>query len=256
MKKPICIASGAMLFAVAGVANADGHEGESIAYPPMETFTCNYNEGMGPADLDAATDAWNEYMDEQGVGYYFAATLTPYYYGPETFDVGWIGSWTDGNAMGAGTDQWLAEGGELAAGFAEVLTCDSHSNFAVDIIHRPDRPTPDSFVVSFSDCNITEGTSYEDLRAGLVEWSEYQTEMGHDHPTWVLWAVYGGGGAEFDFKLMEGYLNHAELGEGYEMYGTGGMWRKHMETIAGMYECDDARVYNGTTRRRIDSGED
>ncbi len=249
MKKISCIAAGAMLTAISGIAVADGHEGASLAYPPMEAFTCNYNEGMGPADLDAATDAWNEWMDDEDVHNYFAATMTPYYHGAETFDVGWIGSWTDGNAMGEGTDRWLAEGGELAAGFGAAVTCDTHANFAIDTIHGPSGDTPDTFVLTFSDCNITEGTSYEDLRAGLVAWAEYQAENGHDHPAWVLWPVYGGGDAEFDFKLMEGYENHAELGMGYEMYGTGGAWVKHMETVAGMYECDESRVYNGRTRR-------
>ncbi len=256
MKKIISIACGAMLACTAGLAIADGHEGASVAYPPMETFTCSYNEGKGPADMDAATAAWNEYMDERGVEYYFAATVTPYYYGPETFQVGWIGSWSDGNAMGQGTDQWLAEGGEIAAGFAEVVTCDSHSNFVVDMIRAPGEGTPDTFVLTFVDCNMNEGTEYDAMRAAMVEWTGHRAENGHEHPMWLLWPAYGGGGAEFDFKIMNGYRNHSEMGSEYEYMGTGGGWRSRMEIMGDMIECDDARVYNGTTRRKMGGNDD
>jgi hypothetical protein len=84
---------------------------------------------MGPADLDAATAKWNAWADERGVNDYSAWTLTKFYSGPEQeFDVIWLGVSPTAKALGAGQDDYLANGTEIEAGFAKVLTCDAHWN--------------------------------------------------------------------------------------------------------------------------------
>lgn len=45
-------------------------------------------------------------MDDQGVGDYGAVVMTPYYYGDDTFELGWLGFWTSQEAMGAGLDNY------------------------------------------------------------------------------------------------------------------------------------------------------
>ncbi len=62
--------------------------------------------------------------------------------------------------------------------------------------------------------------------------------------------AFGGGGAEFDFKIVEGYDNHTEVGKMYDMYGTGDDFAKHGELLGSLVECNESRVYNGTVRRR------
>ena len=62
-------------------AFADNHEQEARRFIPVETYTCNYRAGKGPADLDQVIGNWNKWMDDNGAEDYFAMTLTPHYYG-------------------------------------------------------------------------------------------------------------------------------------------------------------------------------
>lgn len=39
-------------------------------------------------------------------------------------------------------------------------------------------------------------------------WSAYQTERGYSNGTWMMFPAFGGGGAEFDFKIVEGDDKH------------------------------------------------
>ncbi|MDJ0792854.1 MAG: hypothetical protein QNI98_01335 [Woeseiaceae bacterium] len=58
MKRLQCVLALAGLIAPFGTAFADSHEGdaeEANVASPMEMYACTYNEGKGPADLDAAT---------------------------------------------------------------------------------------------------------------------------------------------------------------------------------------------------------
>lgn len=38
-----------------------------------------------------------------------------------------MGAYTDGNAMGAGTDTWLRDGGDIAEAFDKVADCASRT---------------------------------------------------------------------------------------------------------------------------------
>jgi len=248
---PIAALAAAAAFVSGAVFAQD--EQELPEFAPVETFTCNYKEGMDSGDVDAAVDAWNEWMDKDGGNTYWAATVTPFYYGSETFDIGWIGAWTDGASMGSGTDKWLSEGGEYAAKFAAALDCESHSGFASSKIKEsPDEDEVDSFVLTFTDCNIAESDEEIDLFGAFKAWSAYATERGYKNSAWVLFPAYGGGDAEFDFKIVNAYDNHAEVGHDWDLYAAGD-YRKHTELTAAAYECDEARMYNATIRRRIDS---
>ena len=72
-------------------AYADNHETEARRYVPVETFTCNYRAGMGPADLDKVIENWNEWMDDNGREDYFAVTLTPHYTARmPSMSAGWV----------------------------------------------------------------------------------------------------------------------------------------------------------------------
>ena len=235
-----------------GVALAQDEQAPQLMVAPIETFTCNYVDGKGPADLDGVIDDWNKWSDKKKLNQYFAMTMTPQYFGANyRFDVGWLGAWTDGAAMGRETDVWTSEGADVAAKFASVVDCDTHSNFASVQLKSPgEGPAPDKLVVTFSDCNIMEGVEFDDLMAALNEWSAYQEEKGYGNGAWILFPVYGGGGAEFDFKLVDGYDSYAELGADYDRYGNGGDYVKFDELLGGKMECDDARVYDGIVRRR------
>ncbi len=225
---------------------------EAQSFTPLETFTCNYNDGKGPADLEVAIDGWNAYMDENDADQYFAMTMTPQYYGEGTFDIGWLGAAPTGELLGQGKDDYMANGGDAAAGFASVLSCDSHGMFAtMQVKEPPERETPNSVVISFSDCNVQEGLEWDDVFSAMDAWAAYQVERGYGNGTWVLFPAYGSGDQDFDFKLVNAYDSHEGLGKDFDLYGTGGDYMKRGEIMGDMLDCDVSRVYDGTVRRLI-----
>jgi hypothetical protein len=225
---------------------------EERSFTPLETFTCNYNDGKGPADLEVVIDGWNAYMDENDADQYFAMTMTPQYYGEGTFDIGWLGAAPTGELFGQGKDGYLANGGETAASFASVLSCDSHGMFAtMQVKEPPERETPNSTVVSFSDCNVQEGHEWDGVFSAMDAWAAYQVEQGYGNGTWVLFPAYGSGDQDYDFKLVNAYDSHAGLGKDFDLYGTGGGYMKRGEIMGDMLDCDVGRVYDGTVRRLI-----
>jgi hypothetical protein len=250
MKKLQIAALAASIVFVSGTAL--GQDDAALpSFSPLETYTCNYNEGMGPDDLDAAVDAWNAFMDKEGDTDYFAATIVPIYFGAETFDFGWLGANSSGTAMGEGNDRWMSKGSEYAAKFAAVADCDTHSGFASTQIKTGDGgPAPDHFVITFSDCAIKDDNP--DLFGAMNAWSAYASERGYKNSAWALFPVYGGGGAEFGFKLVNAYDNFSDLGTDWDLYASGD-YVKHGELTDGAYECDDSRVYAGQTRRQSPS---
>ncbi|MDJ0938562.1 MAG: hypothetical protein QNJ00_02230 [Woeseiaceae bacterium] len=244
--------AGILMLASASLWAQEGEQAPPPQIFPVEIYACTFNEGRGPTDLDMAVEAWNTFMDEQGVEYYFAATMTPHYYGPDTFDFAWLGAWSDAEKMGSGTDMWLAEGGEHAQKFASVATCNVHVNFATMSVRQPPEENPDdNFVLQFQDCNVHEGTSMSDAFAAIGKFTAYQDEMGYAGGTWAMFPAYGDGNADFDMKMVDGFSNHKELGQNYEKFANGGGYQKHGEIVGPVMSCDEARVYNAKTRRRM-----
>lgn len=234
-----------------GSVLADSHEVEPMRFVPVETWTCNYLDGKGPADLDAVIARWSAWMDEHDQQDYFAVTLTPFYFGADTFDVAWLGSWPGGESMGRSMDLWVNEGSAMSAEFFEVLDCDTHSNFAAAELKAPGGPDVDSFLLTFSDCTGPDNPEgWDQLMANLGEWSAYLTENGYHQGNWMMFPVYGGGGAKFDFKWIEGFDNHTQLGQDYQRFSDNADWEKQGELLGGLMDCDEARVYQGTVRRR------
>ena len=252
MKKILIVLAAGSLVIAAGCSNGVAQDEEKVSEPvvPVEIYACNYNEGMGPADLDAATAKWNAWADERGMNDYTAWTLTKFYSGPEQeFDVIWLGVSPTAKALGAAQDDYLANGTEIEAGFAKVLTCDAHGNFAaVEFKAPPEREDPsDNVVISFSDCNIAEGKSFDgDVAPAIRAWAEFRTETGSESGHWVLFPAYGGGGEEFDFKWVVGHQNDEAQGADWDAYNV----ELDVELFDGVLDCDSSRVYNATNRRR------
>jgi len=250
----IALATGSLVIA-AGCSNGVAQDEEKASEPvvPVEIYACNYNEGMGPADLDAVSAKWNAWADGQGLNDYTAWTLMPFYFGEnQDFDFLWLGVSPTAQAMGAAQDDWLANGGEIGAEFQRISTCDGHSNFAaVEFKAPPEREDPsDNIVISFSDCNIAEGKNFDDDVAPAIRaWTEYRTETGSEAGRWVLFPAYGGGGEEFDYKSVTAHQNYEAKGADWDTYSAGG-YKKAGKLFRGVGSCDSSRVYNATNRRR------
>ncbi len=243
-----------------GTILADGHEGgegEPNVAAPVETFACKYNEGKGPADLDKAVDSFNKWADKQGIEDYSAWTLVPYYFSPnQEFDVLWLGASPKAQSLGKIQDAWLATGGKEQEAFADVITCDGHGAFAaLQVKQPPEREDPSQIVVAFSDCNIADGVTFDDLYDPLMEWGKYKGEHGSTAGMWVFFPAFGGGGEEFDFKWVTAHQNLADMGADWDQYSESG-WEKGNALFAGKVDCDSGRAYISTNRRMAKSDDE
>ena len=250
MKKSLVSILIASVFAVLGFSDAVAQDGGPHVVP-VDIFSCKYNEGKGPADLDAAVDAWNAFMDESGNDSYAAWTMTKHYYGPDQdFDFAWLGAWSDGNAMGAGMDNFYNNGGEVAAGFAAVADCNGTGNFA-SIRHRaPAGGTPADSVILFWDCKLADGVSNAMMGEKMKEWSAALDDAGMTQGMFHWFPVFGGGGEpEFDFKSIAVFENHTEFGKMYQAMTNGGLAQTRNAIFGDVVDCDLGRAYNAELRR-------
>jgi hypothetical protein len=260
MKKILTAALSAMmfLFVAGGAAIAQEEESDDTRALPVETWTCDFREGKGPADLDPVVDAWNEWMDSEGVDDYFAATILPQFYGELPFDIGWLGAWTDGHAMGKGTDQWVYDSGDLPGQFFEVFDCGSHTSF-VSIRLREQADTgaepDDHFVLNFSNCSFEEdGGGYEALMSAQAEWNAYSDEHGFVSSAWMWFPIAGEINEDYDFKYVVGTPDHTTSGANWQLFADG-HWQKSEELFDEILDCDISRVYDGTVRWLFTAGD-
>ena len=249
----LTLLSGGIIVA-AGLNTAVAQDDDSDRAVPVELYICNYNDGMGPADLDSVTAKWNAWADGQGLTDYTAWTLTPFYYGDnQEFDWIWLGVAPTAQAMGAAQDDWVTKGGEVAAQFARLSTCGSHTNMASLQFKAPgERENPSSTVVSFSDCNIKDGKSFDDVAPAVAAWAEFRSGQGSKAGHYILFPAYGGGGEEFDFKYVSSHANFEEQGIDYDNYDP----EKDSELFGDLLDCDSSRIYIAQNRRMAESDDE
>lgn len=218
---------------------------------PVELFVCSYRDGQDEGDLNRVIARWSKFMDDNGVNNYAAWTLSPYFYGADqNFDFIWMGASADGNAMGAGIDLWLSKGGELQGQFNAVADCNTHVLLSSAMYKAPpDGETPSSAVISMTDCKINEGRSYREVRMADVKWAEYLTNQGSKMGYFHWFPVFGGGNADFDYKVVSAQQNFTDLGADFEHFANGGGRAVARDIFANVDTCDDARVYLATPRR-------
>ncbi len=239
-----------IFFAGSGSVSA---QDDGMLVIPVELFTCTYNNRQDPDDLDNVIDKWNAWADRNEIDDYAAWTLTPYYFGPDQeFDVIWMGAGKTAVALGKSQDAYLANNDGLDDDFEEVISCDSHSNFAsVNYKAPPEGATPASSVLTFSDCKYKEGATFSAVSAAMAQWSQHLSDEGSVTGIWHWYPVYGGGGEEFDFKWLQAHANLADLGADYDRYGTGGGFRTRGTLLNHLIDCDSSRAYLAQSRRFV-----
>ena len=241
------------------IALADQHEEDEKGprFLPVETWACNFLDGKGMGELMAFTKKFNAWLDEKEYTNYFAAIVTPQYFGEKKMDVGWLGAWADGNAMGSGTDMWQAEGGELAAELFGILDCGAHTQFASMMIKQPPRNEDDDgqFVLNFSNCSVKDGVEFEAVMTAMETWAKYQEENGLKNGTWIMFPIFGESNSDYGFKVVNSHASHTAFGAEFEWMGNGGHWRKSSELFDKLLDCDITRVYDAITVREMTGDE-
>ncbi len=230
-------------------AFAQDDEGDGLSVTPVDTWACSFNDGKGMDDLKPVIKMWNDMLDDGGVDDHFAIIVTPQYFSDMKMDFGWLESYGTAESAGAVRDSFMGEA-EMGAAWDEVIKCSSHTNYAsVQIKAPPEGDAPDTFVLGFSTCNIADGKTWDDVFAGADAWAAWQTENSMDNGTWFLFPAWGEPDG-YDFKVVNSYGNHKELGRGWDIYGNGGGWQKFGEVMAGNVDCDNGRIYDATVLRR------
>ena len=249
---PACL----LLLGGAGTASAQDEPAAGPPAHPVETYTCKYKEGKSRADLNKVIAEWNAWMDKQGAKDYFAVVITPFYSGDFEFDVGWLGVWPDGNAMGKGHDLWVSKGGDVAAKFSTVVNCNSHSNFVSLNVKEPPKidPSDDDAVVTFSNCSIKDGKSFDDLMAAQQAWNTYADANGFTGGAWVMFPLFGETDNDYDFKYVESSPDFTTFGADYQRMSDGA-WQKGEELFGPVVKCDHGRVYTAHVVRRNEMAE-
>ncbi len=243
----VLLASGLTFMLTAGSAYAQ----DGTVYVPVDIFACEYKEGKGPSDLDAAVETWNAYMDKNDSDSYAAWTLTKHYASPDQeFDFLWLGANRNGTTMGEGTDEYYANGGDVAAEFASVADCPMAGNYASRMFKAPaSGNVPENGVLSFSNCTVKDDANYQDVIAAVDAWSKVLGDAGSTGAMYHWYPVFGTGENDIDYKAITSYPSFTEFGKDYDRMGNGGLFMKQQELLGDLVECDVDRVYAAQKRR-------
>ncbi len=219
---------------------------------PVEMFTCKFQDGKDMSDLDKVTAKFNKWADKHDHGY-SAWVITPQFRALEDgFDVGWIGSWPDGNAMGKGIDTWMADPDQsVSAEFDSVVDCsNSHVLMSSLALSAPEGP-PNDGLVMFSSCTVDEDSNHEAAIAAHRKAGKAMRDKGMQMNAWIFYPSLGPGKMDFDYYLVSSFKNYAALGKGFEVYNNGGGWMERQKALDGVVSCDVPRVYDS---KRIRAG--
>ena len=212
---------------------------------PVELYACNFQQGKDDTDLSKVIERWNKFADDNDMDDYSAWLLRPFFYTPaQDFDILWLGAYADGNAMGAGLQNWISDGREMNAAFEEVLDCGAHVAYSSAMYKAPPAGgAPGSGVISIMDCELNEGYRYTDVRAAELKWMDHLEKSGSKAAYYHWMPMFGGGDAEFDYKVVSAYTSFEEVGSDIENFANQGGRDVSQEIFSRIDDCDDARVY-------------
>ena len=218
--------------------------------PPVivEVFGCSFNDGSDFDDLMAVTERWNVWADEHDVTDYSANLLIPHAFSAALrYDVLWLGVYPDAAAFGAGEAQWLADGQDMNAEFGEVVTCDTHIQFAGVSVHLPaEQPDANDGMVNltaFQDCTLINQSSAGEALAAHTQWGNYVAENGTEVFMGAIFPVAGEDpAAEYDYKAVTGFSSAVNYGDYLATVIPGGLQRSN-QLFGRVTDCDSPRLY-------------
>jgi hypothetical protein len=237
----------AVLLSSAGPLLAQGDSPKMI---PVELFACSWRDGKNMADLDKVNGRFNKWVDKNVPGY-TAWVITPQFRAMEgEFDVGWIGSWADGMAMGKFVSAFTGGDHGLGQAYDEVVDCSgSHVLMSSLPVMAPDGP-PDDGVVLFSSCTLAEGGSAAAAVKAHGELAGKLKSMGMKSSSWIFYPALGFGEAKYDYMSVVGFTSYEDLGEGFEIMANKGGLQERDRHMEGVASCDSSRAYDARLVRR------
>lgn len=213
-------------------------------FRPLEMWVCAFNDGKDQGDMD---DVYEDIVEAAGDTEYAAFQLNPYFAGSlgTEMDLIYIGAWADGSVMGADMASYMGTPDEA---WDDTVNCQGLM-FGSNWLQVPDGP-PDAaatFMMSISDCNVAHGNSAAQAVGAVSSYNDYRVANGLTVGTLVWFPVYGGGDAEFDFKLVHVYDGPQAMGDAFQWSIDNAAYNVRNNLTEGVVSCDEARVYSGRT---------
>ena len=238
----------ATILAGMGTATAQDDSGPR-QFAPVEVFACNYNNRRDQDDFDEALALLEAGSNAEGAEPYAAFRLLPMFYGTDQeFDFIYVGVWPDGSTMGRDYDNYFETGQDTIDAWNDAVTCDVVVMFASVMVKAPPDGGPDdNFMLTISDCEISDGQEGGDMLGALEAYGQFRSDNGSPGGTYAWFPAYGGGDAEYDFKLVNGHANAEAFGNHFQWFGENQAYLKMAELTGHLVSCDEARVYTGET---------
>lgn len=243
MKRLFLAASIAAFTMSIGIPTSYGQEG-GPQFRPLEMWACTFKDRKDQDDMD---EAYAMFAD--GDAPYAAFQLNPYFVGDrrEDFDFIFIGVWESGSAMGADMATYLGNADDEAGqAWDETVDCASLM-FASTRIQAPQPGEDGTFVLAISDCNVGKGHSNGQAAGAIGRFNAYRVANGMEVGTILWYPVAGGGGAEFDFKLVSAFTGPQHWGDYFSWYVDHEAYNVQGQIMDGIVSCDESRIYTGRT---------
>lgn len=250
MKRILIGIASALAVAASGAGVAFAQDDGPPNFVPVEMQVCNYHDGKDSGDLDDALDDMLEWMEDNDSAPYAAWILNKFFAAADReFDFLYLGAWPNGSTMGTDIAHYLSTAGDAIAAYADVADCPASFLFASLNVKEPPESDGqgDGFVVTMSDCSVADGRKTADAIGAMREYGAYRDANGSPGGTYLWFPAYGGGAAEFDFKLVNTHASVEAFGNNYQWIVENAAYLKQAELMDGLVDCDVARAYAGDT---------
>ena len=247
MRKIILTIVGLVLLPLSGLNVASAQDDGPPQFRPVELWACSFRDGKDQGDMD---DVYDELREAATDAPYAAWQLNPYMAGNlgQQFDFIYLGAWGTPAAMGPDIDNYL-ENVAGDTGWDETVECNA-SMYASSRIQAPPDTNPDgtgNFVLTISDCNVEHGRTSAQAIGAISRFNDYRVANGVTIPTIAWFPVFGGGNAEFDFKLLNVFPNMTAVANWFQWTVDNAAYRVSGDMMEGLVSCDESRLYLGRT---------
>lgn len=248
MKRLLAVAVATLCTLLAGTGVAFAQNDGVPQFRPVEMWVCNYNERKDQGDFDSVLE---DLVAVIGDDPYAAYRLTPNFVTDEQdFDFIYLGVWESGASMGRDMAKYMANGTAVDAAWNETVDCPASLMYAsseIQPVGSGDADGGGDFMLTVSDCTVGHGQSNGQALGALRRFNDYRVTNGSEVPTFAWFPVYGGGGIEFSFKLVQAYAGAEHFGNSFQWFVDHQAYLVQEDIMSGVLDCDVPRVYIGET---------
>lgn len=247
MKKIAISIAATFTVALSGMNVSFAQDGGPPQFRPVEMWACTLKDGKDQGDVQ---NVYEGIVESSGDAAYAAWHLNPYFVGNlrENFEFLYLGAWADGSSMGGGLKNEMENASDVGEEWDETLDCASLMFASNRIQANADVGEGDgNFVLAVSDCDVAEGRTSAQAIGAISRFNDYRVANGLTVGTIAWFPVYGGGDADYTFKLVSVFGDGQALGDAFQWTVDNAAYRVEGDMTDGLVSCDEARVYSGTT---------